>query len=218
MRLLKVLPPLEHILGAKLVLISHLHLDHIGSLDYLDLMEGNKINVYIPHKNYYEEVLAEHWRLFFNWQGRREWLGFSKEEYSKVVESLISKGIIERVSVSMGKGRPIVLYQVKGRRPSVKHEYYVYWLLDKLTSKGLVCRLARIGEAKPDIWVPKLSLAINVELGKSNIEENVKKALKEFKKVIVCSDDRKILGRIKKKFKDRRLIACYIWEVFKTNL
>ena len=146
---------------------------------------------------------------------RREWLGFSKEEYSKVVESLISKGIIERVSVSMGKGRPIVLYQVKGRRPSVKHEYYVYWLLDKLTSKGLVCRLARIGEAKPDIWVPKLSLAINVELGKSNIEENVERALKEFKRVIVCSDDRKVLERIRQKFNDGRVTMCYVWECLK---
>jgi len=29
-------------------------------------MEGNKTNVYIPHRNYYEEVLAEHWR--YSWK------------------------------------------------------------------------------------------------------------------------------------------------------
>ncbi len=53
-------------LDAKAVFVSHLHLDHLGSLDYLDLVEGININVYIPSKDYYKEVLTEHWR--YSWK------------------------------------------------------------------------------------------------------------------------------------------------------
>ncbi|MBO3763389.1 MAG: hypothetical protein QXS21_02420 [Thermoproteota archaeon] len=64
---------------------------------------------------------------------RRKQLGWDKETYSEVVNKLVEKGVIEKVNVPIGKGRPLVLYQPK--KPSVKHEYYVYWILNELTSK-----------------------------------------------------------------------------------
>ena len=66
LRSLRALPPLDVMLDAKAVFISHLHLDHLGSLDYLDLKEGNNLNVHIPFKNYYKEVLSEYWR--YSWK------------------------------------------------------------------------------------------------------------------------------------------------------
>ncbi len=144
---------------------------------------------------------------------RRRWLGMDKLKYKEVVERLVSEGIIEKVSVPIGRGRPIVLYQRKGQKPSVKHEYYVYWLIDELTDKGLVCRIARIGEAKPDIQIPSIKTAINVELGKSDIKKNIKEALKEFERVIVCSDDEKLLEKLKEENKDERILFRLVWEV-----
>jgi len=62
LRFLKALPPFDVMLNAKAVFISHLHLDHLGSLDYLDLMKDSGVNVYVPFKDYYVEVLLEYWR------------------------------------------------------------------------------------------------------------------------------------------------------------
>lgn len=144
---------------------------------------------------------------------RRRMLGWNKRVYSQVVKRLVEKDIIEKIGVPMGRGRPIVLYQLKGRRPSLKHDYYVYWLVEKLTEKGLVCRIARVGEAKPDVQIPSLRTAINVELGKSKIEENLKKALKEFERVIICSDKEKLLEKLKKENKDKGALFYLVWEV-----
>jgi hypothetical protein len=45
----------------------------------------------------------------------------------------------------------------------------------------------------PDIQIPSLDIAINVELGTSNIYGNVREALNSFSKVIVCSDEKQVL-------------------------
>lgn len=68
LRSLGALPSAEVMLNAKAVFISHLHLDHLGSLDYVDQIKdkNKKVNVYIPFKDYYEEVLLEHWR--YSWK------------------------------------------------------------------------------------------------------------------------------------------------------
>jgi len=66
LRSLGALPSADVMLNAKAIFISHLHLDHLGSLDYLDLIENNNINVYIPFKDYYKEVLSEYWR--YSWK------------------------------------------------------------------------------------------------------------------------------------------------------
>jgi len=98
-------------------------------------------------------------------------------------------------------------------KPSIKHEYYVHWLVNELTSKGLVCRVAKIGEEKPDIEVPSLGTAVNIELGKSDIEKNVEDALKRFEKVIVCSDSRTLLGKLGQQNEDERVLISEVWSV-----
>jgi len=144
---------------------------------------------------------------------RRRLLGWDKKRYGEVVDRLINGGVVEKVNVPIGKGRPLVLYQTKGKKPSVKHEYYVHWLVNELTGKGLVCRVAKIGEAKPDIEVPSLKTAVNIELGKSDIEENVQDALKRFEKIIICSDNRALLGKLEQQIKDERVLISAVWDV-----
>ena len=76
-----------------------------------------------------------------------------------------------------------------------------------------MCRVAKIGEAKPDIGVPSLGTAINIELGKSDIEKNVQDALKRFEKVIVCSDNRALLRKLEQRIKDGRVLISEVWGV-----
>ncbi|MDW8034627.1 MAG: DUF87 domain-containing protein [Nitrososphaerota archaeon] len=144
---------------------------------------------------------------------RRKLLGWDKQTYSRVVSKLVEKGVIEKVNVPIGKGRPLVLYQLKGKKPSVKHEYYVYWLINELTTKGLTCRIARIGEAKPDIEIPSLKTAINIELGKSKVEENIRSALEKFEKVMVCSDNKALLRKLREKNRDERVLISEVWNI-----
>jgi len=66
LRELGALPPLDVVAGAREVYISHLHLDHIGSLDYLDLMGLEKPSIYVPMRDYYADVLMEKWR--YSWK------------------------------------------------------------------------------------------------------------------------------------------------------
>jgi len=66
LRELGILPPFEAVASSKAVLISHLHLDHLGSLDYLDVLEDEGPQAYLPLRDYYSEVLAERWR--YSWK------------------------------------------------------------------------------------------------------------------------------------------------------
>jgi len=144
---------------------------------------------------------------------RRKLLGWDKRKYSAVVKRLLLRDVIEKVSVPMGKSRPLVLYQLKGKKPSVKHEYYVYWIINELTNKGLVCRAEKIG---PDIQIPALKTAINVELGKSDIEKNIEIALKDFDRVIICSDNKKLLKSIsvpEKLREGKEVLKFLVWAV-----
>ncbi|MGI0014456.1 MAG: hypothetical protein ACREBU_13595, partial [Nitrososphaera sp.] len=126
---------------------------------------------------------------------RRAMLGWDERRYSDVVAKLVNRGIVEKQNVRLGQGRPKVLYQLKGSKPSVKHEYYVHWILEQLTDKGIVCRAEKVG---PDIQIPSMDVAINVELGSSNIYGNIPKALKDYALVIVCSDDKAVLDSVSK--------------------
>jgi len=66
LRALKVVPDSSIVLNAKEVFITHLHLDHLGSLDYLDSIEDEKPRVYIPSKKHYVEAIVSSWRQ--NWK------------------------------------------------------------------------------------------------------------------------------------------------------
>ncbi len=124
---------------------------------------------------------------------RRSLLGWDERRYSKVVDRLVHRGIIEKVRVSLGKGGQRVLYQLKGMVPSIKHEYYVHWIIEQLAVRGFVCTADKVG---PDIQIPSINTAINIELGSSNIQGNIQKALQEFETVIVCSDSKELIKRI----------------------
>ena len=124
---------------------------------------------------------------------RRAMLGWDEARYSEVVNRLVTQGIIEKQNARLGQGRPRVLYNMKGAKPSAKHEFYVFWIIDQLASRRIVCRAEKVG---PDIQIPSLNVAINVELGSSNIYCNIPKALKDYAMVIVCSDDKKVLDSI----------------------
>jgi hypothetical protein len=53
---------------------------------------------------------------------RKKLLVWDKKKYREIVEKLIELNVIEQVNVPLGKKRPIVLYQLKGKKPSIKHE------------------------------------------------------------------------------------------------
>jgi len=144
---------------------------------------------------------------------RKKLLGWDKGKYREVVERLKELNSIAQVSVPLGKKRPLVLYQLKGKKPSIKHEFYVYWIIKQLTNKGMVCRAEKIG---PDIQIPALKTAINVELGTSDIEKNIRTALEQFDRVIVCSDNLKILKGILEQIKlkeGKKVFSSLIWNV-----
>jgi hypothetical protein len=141
---------------------------------------------------------------------RRAMLAWDEDRYGEVVSRLVNKGIIEKQNVRMGIGRPKVLFQLAGRKPSIKHDYYVYSIISQLAEKGIVCRAEKTG---PDIQIPSLGLAINVELGSSNIYGNIPKALKEFKNVIICSDDKAVLDDISSKIKAENVLCALVQDV-----
>ncbi len=149
---------------------------------------------------------------FISTRQRRHSLGWNEEKYGRIVEGLIQKGMIEKVSAPTGRGRPLVLYQIKGKKPSIKHEYYVHWLVGQLVKKGLTCTAEKVG---PDIRIPKLKAAINVELGSSEIRSNISKALEQFDKLIVSSDDVKVLEAIRSQIKPeegKRVFVHFVWD------
>jgi len=141
---------------------------------------------------------------------RRSMLGWDERTYSQIVDRLTTRGIIERVRVSLGRGAPRVLYQRKGQIPGIKHEFYVHWLITQLASKGIVCRAERTG---PDIQIPSLKMAINVECGKSNIHGNIPKALEEFDRVIVCSDDKRVLENVSRQNRAENILCALVQDV-----
>jgi hypothetical protein len=127
---------------------------------------------------------------FLSVMERRADLGWDDKRYNKTVNDLLQKGKIQKVSVSLGRGSPRVLYQLPNTIPSVKHEFYVNWLAESLKAKGFGARKNKEGA---DIVIPELSVAIEVELGKSDIHGNIRRNLQQFKKVFVCSDQKKLL-------------------------
>lgn len=145
---------------------------------------------------------------FIGMAERRSRLGWDDKRYNEVVGQLTKNGTIDKVRVSLGKGGQTVLYQTTGRVPGIKHEFYVNWIIERLSKLGLTCKASRVG---PDIQIPSMKLAINVEMGKSSIRSNIAKALDDFSAVIVCSDDQGLLDKLSTN--DQRVIAALVWDV-----
>ncbi len=141
---------------------------------------------------------------------RRTKLGWIDKKYSDVVDDLLKKNKIERVKIRLGRGSPKILYQRPGTIPSVKHQYYVHILAESLAQKGYQVIKNNNG---PDIEVPGAGTVIEVELGTSNISGNLKRDLQEFDRVIVCSDDSKLIQTLSAKNKDGRILFLPIQKV-----
>lgn len=182
-------------------------IDRIGKKELENYMPEQKFN-YSDAENDFLESIKQH--PFISMVERRSLLGWDERRYSQVVGRLANKGVIEKVRVKLGKGAPKVLYQLKSQVPGIRHEYYVHWLITKIANMGLVCRAERTG---PDIQIPSLNLAINVECGKSNIHGNIPKALKKFDMVIICSDSKTVIENVSRQNKDSRILCALIQEV-----
>ncbi|MFY9300136.1 MAG: ATP-binding protein [Candidatus Nitrosotenuis sp.] len=141
---------------------------------------------------------------------RRTKLGWDDRRYTNVVDELCRKKKIEIVRVRLGRGSPRILYQRPGTVPGVKHEFYVNWLAESLTAKGYDIRKNKDG---PDIEVRDRSTVIEVELGTSNISGNLKRNLQEFDRVIVCSDDSKLIEALSAKSKENRILFLPVQKV-----
>lgn len=141
---------------------------------------------------------------------RRTRLGWDDKRYTNVVDELCRKKKIELVRVRLGRGSPRILYQRPGTIPGVKHEFYVNWLAESLTAKGYHIRKNKDG---PDIEVVRHGTVIEVELGTSNISGNLKRNLQEFDRVIVCSDDSKLIEALSAKSKENRILFLPVQKV-----
>ena len=139
---------------------------------------------------------------------RRAALGWDDRTYSDIVSGLETKGMIEKVRVKIGKGAPRVLYQKPEQIPSVKHEFYVYWIVGQLHKMGVTCKTNKVG---PDVEAD--GIAIEVELGKSDISGNIKGDIENFRGVIICSDSREVIERIKREILDNRALCARVEEV-----
>jgi hypothetical protein len=105
---------------------------------------------------------------------------------------------------------PRVLYQLAGQKPSVRHEFHVHWIIVQLAKKGIECRAEKVG---PDIKIPSRNVAINVELGSSDIRGNIPKALKDFAAVIVCSDDKAVLDAVSSRTEAENVLCALVQDV-----
>lgn len=141
---------------------------------------------------------------------RRTKLGWVDKRYTNVVDGLLKKKRIERVKVKLGRGSPKILYQRPGSTPSVRHQYYVNWLAESLAQKGYHVTK---NKDRADIEIPQVGAVIEVELGTSNISGNLKRNLERFNKVIVCSDDSKLIESLSSKNKDKRVFFLPVHKV-----
>ncbi|TBR09332.1 MAG: DUF87 domain-containing protein [Candidatus Nitrosotenuis sp.] len=158
-------------------------------------------------KTFLESIVNE---PFLSVTERRVKLGWDDKKYTKIVDGLCQKKRIEIVRVRLGRGSPRILYQRPGTVPSVKHEFYVDWLAESLTAKGYQIRKNKDG---PDIEVLDCSTVIEVELGTSNISGNLKRNIQKFDRVIVCSDDSKLIEALSAKTKGKQILFLPIQKV-----
>lgn len=150
---------------------------------------------------------------FISVRERRHLLQWENDEYVSVVSSLAEKGIIEQVQVPKGRGRPLVLYQRRGAKPGIKHEYYVDWIVRQLKHMNIDCIASKVG---PDVQIPSLKTAVNVETGNSEISGNIKDALSNYERMIVCSDDPQVLESVRSQIgheEAKKVFVCFVWDV-----
>lgn len=158
-------------------------------------------------RTFLESIVKE---PFLSLVERRAKLGWNGTRYDAAVTGLLKRRKIECVKAKLGRGSPRILYQRPGTVPGVKHEYYVDWIAENLTRKGYPVRKNKDG---PDIEVPGCGTVIEVELGTSNISGNLKRNLQKFERVIVCSDDSKLIETLSSKSEEKRVLFLPVQKV-----
>lgn len=161
-----------------------------------------------PDEKAFFETIGSH--PFASLTERRSMLGWKGTRYAKTVAELLKKGIIEEVPVSLGRGAPKTLYQKPGSVPGIRHEFYVDWIAGNLAKNGLECVKNRVG---PDIEIPSMRAAIEVELGKSDISGNMYHDVQKFDRVIVCSDDPGLIRRLSAQKMPEKVSFCLVQNV-----
>ncbi|MDE1764954.1 MAG: DUF87 domain-containing protein [Thaumarchaeota archaeon] len=159
-------------------------------------------------KTFLENIESE---PFISVRKRRVSLGWNDKRYYKAVDSLTQKKKIEIEKARVGRGTPTILYQKIGKIPSVRHQYYVNWLVEKIQEKGFDVT-TNILEG-PDIEIPKIRTIIEVELGKSDVHSNIARNVQKFDKVIVCSDNKKLLQTLSAQNKSDKVLFSQIENV-----
>lgn len=165
------------------------------------VMEAEEEDEEADEKVFLENIERE---PFIAVRKRRSLLGWNDKRYYKIVELLIQKRKIEIEKIRIGKGAPTILYQKIGKIPSVRHQYYVSWLVEKIREKGFDVT-TNILEG-PDIEIPKIKTVIEVELGKSDVHFNIARNIQKFDKVIVCSDNKKLLQTLSAQNKSDKVL------------
>lgn len=148
---------------------------------------------------------------FLSVRQRRGRLNWNDRRYSSTVDSLLSKRMIEVQKAKLGRGAPIVLYQRPGKIPSVRHQFYVNWISEKLKDMNL--KTVRNIRKGPDIEIPSMDCAIEVELGTSDVHSNISRNVTKHKTVIVTSDDRKLLESLSRENTAQNLLFLQIRDV-----
>lgn len=160
-----------------------------------------------------EEVFLENIKSspFLPVRQRRKILGWNDKKYSDVVKSLLSKKKIEIQKAKLGRGAPIILYQTPQKIPSTRHQFYVDWISQKLAK----LKLDTVNNIKegPDIEIPKINAAIEIELGTSDVHFNISQNITKYKTVVVTSDEKKLLETLSSQNKARNVLFLPIQNV-----
>lgn len=146
---------------------------------------------------------------FLSVRERRKSLGWNDKRYYQTVTSLVHKKKVEIQKAKLGRGAPILLYQVPGTIPSVKHEFYVNWIKNNLKLSDIKTNI----KEGPDIEIPSLKTVLEIELGKSDIKGNIRRNLQKYNTVIVCSDQKKLLQALSNENKNQNVLFLPIQNV-----
>jgi hypothetical protein len=142
---------------------------------------------------------------------RRSVLGWNGSRYARTVQRLLKGRAVEEVTVALGRGAPRVLYQIPGSIPGARHEFYVNWIIENLEKRGFRPKRNKTG---PDIEIPDVRTAIEVELGKSDALGNIRRNIQKFERVIVCSDDSGLIRRLSAQNRSEKVSFCQIHNLF----
>jgi hypothetical protein len=111
----------------------------------------------------YKSILSH---PYLSQRERRSYLNLDNSTYRNGIEELVREGRIVPVNVYTGKGRPVKLFQIRGRNPSIAHEYGVFKAEETLRSLEL--EVSRGRNADLEVNYGDYRIAVEIETG-SNV-------------------------------------------------